>query len=58
MTDETKRNPPPSLEDLAKKRREDASAVMKPTFLSKEERAKAAIARREAEVAAQRTRAE
>jgi len=46
------------LEDLAKKRREDASAVMKPTFLSKEERAKAAIARREAEVAAQRTRAE
>jgi ATP-dependent RNA helicase DDX23/PRP28 len=31
---------------------------MKPTFLSKEERAKAAIARREAEVAAQRTRAE
>lgn len=46
------------MEDLAKKRREDASAVMKPTFLSKEERAKAAIARREAEVAAQRTRAE
>ena len=45
------------MEDLAKKRREDASAVMKPTFLSKEERAKAAIARREAEVAAQRTRA-
>ena len=46
------------MEDLAKKRREGASAVMKPTFLSKEERAKAAIARREAEVAAQRTRAE
>ena len=49
---------PPSLEALVGARREAANAVVRPTFVSKEDRAKAAIARREAEVAAQRARAE
>ena len=47
---------PPSLEALVGARREAANAVVRPTFVSKEDRAKAAIARREAEVAAQRAR--
>ena len=47
---------PPSLEELARARRADRDAAIKPTFVSKEARTKAALARREAEVKARRER--
>ena len=52
-------NLPPSLEDLAKQRRDaNAADAAKPTFLTKEQRAAAAMKRREEEVAAQRAKME
>ena len=50
-------NLPPSLEDLAKQRRDaNAADAAKPTFMTKEQRAAAAMKRREEEVAAQRAK--
>ena len=48
---------PLSLEELLRKRKADAEASAKPTFISKKDREAAALRRREEEVAAQRSRA-
>ncbi|KAH6564107.1 hypothetical protein BASA60_010468 [Batrachochytrium salamandrivorans] len=45
---------PPSLEDLIRKKAEEKNAIVKPVFLSKEERARIALERRQREVDEQR----
>jgi len=47
---------PLSIDDILQKKREADSAASKPVFLSKEERAKQAIAKRQEEVAKQKTK--
>ncbi|KZS99054.1 P-loop containing nucleoside triphosphate hydrolase protein [Sistotremastrum niveocremeum HHB9708] len=49
---------PLSIESLLQKQREEKEATAKPRFLSKEERAKIAIAKRAAEIKEDKTRAE